>query len=120
VREFLEATPSYLKCILSNKREKSTKMVVEGLNISHHFKYIAGSDTFPTKKPDPHGLLWIMSRLNMSQDKCLMIGDSDIDIKTARAVGIKICCVTYGYSNFEKIKSADYLISDIKELFEVI
>jgi phosphoglycolate phosphatase len=73
--------------VLTNKPVGPALAICEGLKLSPYFFSIYGGDSFPTKKPDPLGLLTLITAAGVSPEETLMVGDSDVDIKTARNAG---------------------------------
>jgi phosphoglycolate phosphatase len=82
--------------VLTNKPERFSRMILEGLGVGGCFARIYGGNSFATKKPDPYGLSRIIRELATSKSRTLMVGDSAIDVHTARNAGVLSCGVTYG------------------------
>ena len=82
--------------ILTNKPVRFSRLLIEGLGLARHFRRIYGGNSFDTKKPDPYGLNLLMEELGAAKDRALMVGDSAVDIQTARNAGVASCGVTYG------------------------
>src|SRR5437588_860086 len=62
------------------------------------FFQVYGGNSFPTKKPDPLGVNTLREECGCAAEETIIIGDSDIDILTARNAGIWSCGVTYGFA----------------------
>jgi phosphoglycolate phosphatase len=73
--------------VLTNKPVGPARAICDGLGLSPYFFSIYGGDSFATKKPDPLGLRTLMAEAGVEPDETLMIGDSDVDIRTARNAG---------------------------------
>jgi len=73
--------------VLTNKPVGPARAICEGLGLSRYFFKIYGGDSFATKKPDPLGLITLMTEAGAEPRETLMIGDSDVDIRTARNAG---------------------------------
>ena len=82
--------------VLTNKPEKFSRRIIDGLELTDHFFQIYGGDTFDEKKPDPEGICRLMDEAEVESDRTLMVGDSSVDILTAVNSGAKSCGVTYG------------------------
>ncbi len=82
--------------VLTNKPERFSQRIISGLELDDHFFAIFGGNTFETKKPDPEGLLKLIDQAGASRETTLMVGDSSVDILTARNGGTASCGVTYG------------------------
>jgi len=73
--------------VLTNKPVGPARAICEGLGLSRYFSTIYGGDSFHSKKPDPHGLLTLIRKAAVRADETLMVGDSDVDVLTARNAG---------------------------------
>ena len=82
--------------VLTNKPVNPSRAIVQALQLSNYFFQVYGGNSFPTKKPDPLGLRSLMQEVGASPEETVMIGDSDIDILTARNAGTWSAGVTYG------------------------
>jgi phosphoglycolate phosphatase len=83
--------------VLTNKPQRHTEAILEGLDIGTCFHRVIGGDSDFGRKPDPRGLQHLMAAGGVGRDETLMVGDSAIDLKTARAAGVKACLVRYGF-----------------------
>jgi phosphoglycolate phosphatase len=82
--------------VLTNKPIGPSKAICDALGLSHYFFRIYGGNSFATKKPDPEGLLALLNEAGVSAQETLMIGDSDVDIRTARNAGVWSMGCSYG------------------------
>jgi phosphoglycolate phosphatase len=82
--------------VLTNKPIGASKAICDALGLSHYFFRIYGGNSFATKKPDPEGLLALLKEAGVSAQETLMIGDSDVDILTARNAGVWSMGCSYG------------------------
>ena len=97
-REALEAlAPRATLAILTNKPQRPTERILEGLAIAPFFRWTIGGDTDHGRKPDPAGLNYLISSAGAGAAETVMVGDSAIDLRTARAAGTRICLVRYGF-----------------------
>jgi phosphoglycolate phosphatase len=117
VRECLEALSDYPMAVLTNKPWRFSRDILEGLGIARYFKEIHGGNSFETKKPDPFGMLAILEKFGVSPNRAMLVGDSDVDVKTARNSGAWCCGVTYGFGA-EALKEfpPDILLDSLAEL----
>ncbi|MEO8126218.1 MAG: HAD-IA family hydrolase [Bryobacteraceae bacterium] len=83
--------------VLTNKPVRISKAILSGLGLEKHFFQVYGGNSFEQKKPHPIGIQTLLSEAGMVADNAMMIGDSAVDIQTARNAGIKACGVTYGF-----------------------
>ena len=97
-REMLEAmNRSCRLAILTNKPQRPTERILDGLGIAAFFTWVVGGDTTHGRKPDPAGLATLIAAAGTTAGETLMVGDSAIDLKTARAAGVPLCLVRYGF-----------------------
>jgi phosphoglycolate phosphatase-like HAD superfamily hydrolase len=87
----------YPVALLSNKGEKASRRILEGLGLAPHFRLILGGDSLPTRKPDPAGLRLAAGRLGVPVEELMLIGDTRIDGETARAAGALFGLVEWGF-----------------------
>lgn len=84
--------------ICSNKPEDLCHKLVSDLGVSDYFDVILGSGSGLPRKPDPAPLLEAIARLGSLPEAALYVGDSETDVKTARAAGVDVVLVSYGYT----------------------
>ncbi len=85
--------------VCTNKLEGLTWPLLEQMEMAHWFAAVTGRDTFPVYKPDPRHLLGAIAKAGGDPNRAVMIGDSNTDIKTAKAAGIPVVAVTFGYTD---------------------
>jgi phosphoglycolate phosphatase len=83
--------------VLTNKPQHHTERVLDGLGLTGFFRWTIGGDTAHGRKPDPAGLRALMSAAGTSAAETVMVGDSVVDLRTARAAGTRVCLVRYGF-----------------------
>ena len=88
----------YRTAICTNKPQRATITVLEGLGLTALFDGIAGGDRFRVRKPDPGHLLGLIDELGGRVRSAAMIGDSENDAAAARAAGMPIVLMRYGYA----------------------
>lgn len=84
--------------VCTNKLERLSVQLLETLGLASRFPVICGQDTFPMMKPDPGALLATIATAGGTPAAALMVGDSGTDITTARAAGIPVVAVDFGYT----------------------
>lgn len=89
----------WLLAICTNKYERLSVALIEGLGIDAHFAANCGADTFEWRKPDPRHLLSTIERAGGDPERAVMVGDSRTDIDTAKAAGIPVVAVDFGYTD---------------------
>jgi phosphoglycolate phosphatase len=83
--------------VLTNKPQRATEDILDGLGVARFFRHVIGGDTARGRKPTPGGLLHLMSQASATAEQTLMVGDSAVDLKTARAAGTHVCLARYGF-----------------------
>jgi phosphoglycolate phosphatase len=84
--------------VCSNKREYLSRLLLQALDIDGYFSAIAGRDTFVMAKPDPGHLTGVIALAGGDASRAVMIGDSDVDLRTAKAAGVPVILVSFGYA----------------------
>jgi phosphoglycolate phosphatase len=103
--------------VLSNKPAKLSVEILEGLGLAEFFRGVYGGDSFETKKPDPNGVRAILKEFGVPPQKAAMVGDSDVDVQTARNAGMLAVGVRYGFGQHDpKMVPADVYVDDLTEL----
>ena len=82
--------------VLTNKPVRPARDICEALGLAPYFLRIYGGNSFPTKKPDPEGLLTLMAEAGARPEETVMIGDSKVDVLTARNAGAWSIGCTFG------------------------
>ena len=83
--------------VLTNKPQRPTERILDELRLRSYFGGVIGGDTPLGRKPDPAGLLHLAQSAGVPADRTLMIGDSPVDLQTARNAGTRVCLVRYGF-----------------------
>lgn len=83
--------------VVTNKPVRPAQEILEGLGIASYFVHIYGGDSFPVKKPDPKALLLLMEETDARSEETVMIGDSKVDVQTARNAGVWSLGCAFGY-----------------------
>lgn len=103
--------------VCTNKREALSKLLLGQLAMDALFHGLAGRDTFPVCKPDPEHLRGAIDLAGGDRERAVMIGDSATDIDTAKAAGIPVVAVDFGYSETPvRDLGPDIVIGDYSEL----
>jgi phosphoglycolate phosphatase len=107
--------------VLSNKPVGPSKGIVEELGLGRYFFQVYGGNSFHTKKPDPAGVHALLSEAGARVEETVIIGDSDVDVITARNAGIYSVGVTYGLAP-HTLEDAppDVLVDHPQELADVL
>lgn len=107
--------------VLSNKPVGPSRGIVDALGLNKYFFQVYGGNSFHTKKPDPAGVNTLMVEAGAIPETTVIIGDSDVDMITARNAGIYSVGVTYGLAP-HTLEDAppDVLIDHPRELADVL
>jgi len=92
------ARAGWRQAVCTNKMEGSAKLLIERLGVAERFAFICGQDTFGVGKPDPTPLIKTIAACGGVNERAIVVGDSATDIKTARAAGLPVIAVDYGYT----------------------
>ena len=92
------ASGGYRFAVCTNKLERLSVLLLNALKLADRFTAICGQDTFGIEKPDPEMLRRTIAAPAAARTHSIMIGDSATDIRTARAAGIPVVAVDFGYS----------------------
>ncbi len=104
--------------VVSNKPERFSRRILDGLRIGDRFCAILGGDSMPERKPDPAPLLKAMALCEAGAQETVMIGDSSVDILAGKAAGVFTCGVTGGFRDRSELESAacDLILSSFVEI----
>ncbi|MBO5287422.1 MAG: HAD family hydrolase [Clostridia bacterium] len=91
--------------VLSNKQDRFVKDIIAKLFNIKLFGCVMGHSTLPPK-PNPASALAVAKKLGVKPSKCIFVGDSDVDMKTAINSGMKSIGVSWGYRNVTELKEA--------------
>lgn len=103
--------------VLTNKRDPIARDVLQQLGIAEFFKAIHGEKDGVPRKPDPASALSLVQALGATPETTIIVGDSQTDLQTAHAAGLRAVLVTYGYSTVPVATlGADATINHLHEL----
>jgi phosphoglycolate phosphatase len=102
--------------VLSNKPHSFTTEIVEKLFPDTNFAVVLGNRENLPHKPDPTGALEIATELGLTTQQCTIIGDSTMDIGTAKNAGMRSIAVTWGYHDKEQLGHADLIVDSVAQL----
>lgn len=107
--------------VLTNKPARISFDIVGALGLDQHFLRVYGGDSFLSKKPDPIGIKTLMEDAQAGPSETLMVGDSGVDVQTARNAGVRSCGVAWGFQPeaFE-IDTPDVIIRHPSELLTLV
>ena len=119
--EVLSAGGIRLGCV-TNKPQRFTTPLLRGLGLANYFEITLSGDSLATKKPSAEPLLHAALHCGVTPQDCVMVGDSMADLMAARAAGMRIFCVDYGYSGDADLSAhaPDALISSFNALVPLL
>ncbi len=118
IQEVLTTYDGKTMAVVTNKAEKFTLKILEGLGVRERFSVILGGDSMEQKKPHPGPILHVMEGAGASTGRGVIIGDSEIDITAGKAAGIWTCGVLYGLRPESEIREAhpDAIVASAPEI----
>jgi phosphoglycolate phosphatase len=102
VAEALHELCEFPMAVLTNKPVRVSKRILEGLGLAKYFRAVYGGNSFETKKPDPQGAKKILEEFGTAAGEAMMIGDSEVDVQTARNAGTLVAAVNYGFGTHDR------------------
>jgi phosphoglycolate phosphatase len=102
VAEALEELRGFPMAILTNKPVRVSVRILEELGLAKYFRAVYGGNSFETKKPDPLGARKILEELGAAPGEAILIGDSEVDVQTARNAGTLAAAVNYGFGTHDR------------------
>jgi phosphoglycolate phosphatase len=110
--------------LLTNKPEDASRRILAHTGLAPFFTHMGFGDSPTGRKPAPDGLQWLMDRNGASAERTLLIGDSDVDLRTARAGGVRLCLARYGFGFIrvdpKTIRDDDLLIDQPSDLLSAL
>ena len=113
----------YRLAVLTNKPSHATDRILEGLGLASFFDRTIGGDTPLGRKPEPAGLLALIEGAGATRETTILVGDSRIDLQTARAAGTAVCLARYGFGyRFapEDFDGSEHFIDRMTDLPEIL
>jgi phosphoglycolate phosphatase len=121
VAETLEELAGLPMAILTNKPARISVRILDELGLKRYFRAIYGGNSFETKKPDPLGANTILREFGVAPHEALLIGDSEVDVQTARNAGALVAAVNYGFGAHDRTAHpADIYLDRISDLIELL
>jgi phosphoglycolate phosphatase len=116
----VDLSARYRMAVLSNKGERLSVDILEGLDLAWRFHTILGGDSLPTRKPSPAGVNALADRFNLPVQSLMLVGDSRIDCETARNAGCAFALAEWGFPRASGTVGldADLVVSSPEELVQ--
>ena len=107
--------------VLTNKPVNISKAILDGLSVGSYFFQVYGGNSFEQKKPHPMGVDALLAESRIERQRAVMVGDSSVDIQTARNASIASVGCTWGFQPESLVTHPpDWLIENMSELPMVI
>jgi phosphoglycolate phosphatase len=107
--------------VLTNKPVKISVRILEALGLATYFRAIYGGNSFESKKPDPRGANTIVSEFGASPRETMLIGDSEVDVQTARNARMIAVAVNYGFGVHDRTQHpADLYLEKLPDLVPLV
>lgn len=108
--------------LVTNKPFRFVPHILASTNLAEYFSLTLGGDSLAQKKPDPTPLLHVCQALNITPRHSLMVGDSANDVQAAKAAGMRVVGLTYGYNYGQPIAESqpDWVLSDLQGLLDLL
>ena len=122
VAETLERLGQRPMAVLTNKPARISVRILKALGLEKYFRAIYGGNSFESKKPDPFGATTILRELGVAPRESMIVGDSEVDVQTARNAGTLAAAVNYGFGVHDRAAHlADIYLerfTDLAKLFD--
>lgn len=112
----------YPLAVVSARGEKATRHFLEQYNLTSYFGAVATALTCRYTKPFPDPVLWVADRLGVPPERCLMVGDTTVDIRAGKAAGAQTVGVLCGFGSERELRraGADLILPGTSQLSEVL
>jgi phosphoglycolate phosphatase len=113
----------HVLAVLTNKPQRATTTILERLGLAAAFIEAVGGDTPVGRKPDPAGLLQIVAAAGAAIESTVLVGDSPVDLETARRAGIRVCLARYGFGfrfGADAFRGDELFVDDPRQLLTVL
>ena len=121
VPETLAQLGHFPMAVLTNKPVRISVRILNSLGLAKYFRAIYGGNSFESKKPDPFGANKILQEFSVAARDALIIGDSEVDIQTARNAGTQAAAVNYGFGVHDRAAyPADVYLDRFTDLTEMV
>ena len=120
VGETLERLGHLPMAVLTNKPARISVRILKALGLEKYFRAIYGGNSFESKKPDPFGAVTILREFGLTPGESMIVGDSEVDVQTARNAGTLAAAVNYGFGVHDRAAHpADIYLERFTDLAEI-
>jgi len=104
--------------VVTNKYHRFATGLLRRLGLAGYLRVVVGGDTCERRKPDPMPLLHACAQLGVAPSAALMVGDSRNDVEAARAAGMPVVLVPYGYTEGQdpRLLPCDHMVDSLADL----
>ena len=121
VSDALEELAGFPMAILTNKPVRISMRILQELGLAKYFRAVYGGNSFETKKPDPFGAQTILREFGATPAEAILIGDSEVDVQTARNAGTFAAAVNYGFGTHDRgAHPADIYLDRLTDLLSLL
>jgi phosphoglycolate phosphatase len=109
--------------VLTNKPAGASERILEGLALRRYFREVIGGDTSFGRKPSPAGLISLAQMEQLDPASVLLVGDSAIDLATARNCGTRVCLARYGFGfrfTAADFRGDEWFIDQPRDLIQLV
>ena len=107
--------------VLTNKPVRVSQAIVDGLGLGTHFRRVYGGNSFPFKKPHPIGVETLITECAADRSRTIMVGDSAVDVQTARNAQVTACGVSWGFQpETFAAHPPDIMVNQMDELADLV
>jgi phosphoglycolate phosphatase len=109
--------------VLTNKPRSASTRILEGLGLLGFFQDVIGGDSPLGRKPDTRGLLALVSGAGTTPHATLLVGDSAVDLRTARSAGTRVCLARFGFgfnAAISDLREGEFAIDEPAELTRIV
>lgn len=121
VAEALARLEELPMAILTNKPVRVSGRILKELGLAKYFRLVYGGNSFATKKPDPFGAQTILREFGVAPEETMLVGDSEVDVQTARNAGMYAAAVNYGFGAHDReAYPADVYLERLTDLVPLV
>src|ERR1700719_1175087 len=121
VAETLERLAQLPMAVLTNKPARISVRILKALGLGKYFRAIYGGNSFESKKPDPFGAATILREFGVTPRESMIVGDSEVDVQTARNAGTLAAAVNYGFGVHDRAAHpADIYVERFTDLAKIL
>ena len=110
--------------LLTNKPLEPSGRILDAFGLSRFFRLRVGGDGPWPRKPSPQGLQFLMKEESAAPAHTVLVGDSSVDLSTARNAGVRICLARYGFGFVDlppdALRGDELIVNDPSEIAEAV